>query len=95
MDPAPPVKEHLASHLLLKEMRGCRSNPRRSPGKVGQDKHSAEDCLTLLVHPPCLFCATKADIWHEIVPIEAQVALPHKEREHSGQEMWIWYHPAA
>ena len=81
-------KEHLASHLLLKGMRGCRSNLRRSSGKVGQDKHSAEDRITLLVRPSCFSCATKADIWHEIVPIEAEVALPHKEREHSVKQVW-------
>ena len=80
--PAPPEKEHSASHLLLKETRECRSNLRRSSGKVGQDqdKSSAGDLTTLLEEQSWFSCATKADIWHEIVLIEVQVALPHKER---------------
>ena len=95
VDPVPPAKEHSVSHLLLKETRGCRNNLRRSSGKVGQDKPSAEDRITLLVHQSCVSCATKADIWHEIVLIEVQVALPHKEREHSGQEIRCYLSPSA
>ena len=86
-DPVPREKGHLASHRLLKGTLGCRSNLRRSSGKVGQDKHSAEDRITLLMRPSCVSCATKADTWHEIAPIEAQVARPHKEREHSGKQV--------
>ena len=71
--PAPLEKEHSVSHLLLKETRGCRNNLRRSSGKVGQDKPSAEDRITLLVHQSCVSCATKEDIWHETVLTEAPV----------------------
>ena len=86
--PVPAEKEHSASPLLLKGTRGCRSNLRRSSGKVGPDQPSAEDRTTLLALQSFASCATKKDMWHEIALIEAQVALPHKERGPSARRLW-------
>ena len=75
-DPAAPARlEKALSELLLlhKETHGCHNNQRRSCGKVGPGRLSAEDLTTLVALLSCASFATRSDTRLENVPTAALV----------------------